>query len=126
MSACFNDICESNDVTFDVGMRINKAVADASLRGQMNYAIKFMGVETALYRHPIGEVCPDERIVASHSLCGFFEDGKSRLFDQGVVIVIDYVEPNNTVATLQQALGGMKAYKTGVSRHEYFQCVPNK
>ena len=94
-------------------MRIFEAIAHASLGGEMDHPIEFFARKRGLDCDAISQVGTDEAVLGALGATEFIELGKAGFFERRIVVIIDNVEPNDTVAALDQTPGNMIADKAG-------------
>src|SRR5450631_4045116 len=115
VAATFNDLQESGDVAVHIGMRILNGIAHPRLRGQVHHALEFFRAEQCRHCLAIRNILlhePKARI-ASQNI-------QARILQLVIVIVIEIIETDDFVASLEQQARRMKADKTGCAGHEQF------
>jgi hypothetical protein len=116
MAARLEDIDEAYNVALDVGARIEDRVPDTGLRSEVDYPVESVAREAIVYGILVGEICPDEFIVADRPRGCFVENSKARLLQRGVVVIIYDIKPDYRIAALEESLGNVEADEAGIAR----------
>ncbi len=115
VTAAFEYVEGADDIALDVGVRLLQRVAHPRLRAQMHDALEFPGSEQLRHRLPIRQVGMDEpeRLVR-------LEPGEAGLLERDVVVIIEIVESDDLIASIEEALCGGRANEPGGARDEKF------
>ena len=114
-AACFEHVSEADDIAFDIGHRVFKAVADTRLRREMDHSVDLAISEGTLERRLIGQIGADEAILCTSLPRDLVKRGQTGFFQSEIVVVVDDVETHNAVAALKEPASSMEADKSGIS-----------
>ncbi len=104
MTASLEDVQEPHQIAVDVCARIRERIADPSLGGQVDHALRTRTRKKTLEAVPIGEVQP---VKLEPGAAG--QSRQARLFKPDIVVVVDAVEADHMVPTRDQALSDVIA-----------------
>ena len=108
VSAAFQDVQKPFDVAVCIGMRVHQRITHTSLSGQMNdLRNRLRGKEPAHF-HSVSQISFGEG-----ELLEGFQLRQPRLLQSHVVVVVDVIEPDHPLTSLQQSGRGMKADESG-------------
>ena len=97
MSAAFQHVQEADEVGIAIGLRVVDRIAHASLGGQVRHGVE--AVPCKERRDPF----PTSHIQLEKLKPGMGgQPGKPRTLEIDVVIVVEAVDPHDTIAALQQ------------------------
>ena len=97
MTAAFQNVRETYNVTVDVGQRVFYGIAHPGLSGEVNHALGFVCGKGGFNRLTVGQVDAQVGVVGVISM-----PGQTRFFDGGVIIIVVVVNANNRVAAFKQ------------------------
>lgn len=113
--ATFEDIHKPDEVRLHVSVRIGQRITHPCLGRKMNNAIEFFVRKQRCHRGCISH------IKANKAESGTAREAcQARLLETDIVVVVEIVQPDDFVATRQQALGDMHADETGGTGNQYF------
>jgi hypothetical protein len=96
--AAFKDVDETYQVAVDVGVGIFQGVAHPGLGGQVDHLGKPLGGEQSRDPGTVRQVHPGKaKVGVSHEL------RQTSLLEADVVVVVEVVEPDDFIATVEQA-----------------------
>src|SRR6266480_4622485 len=114
--AAFENVQKTDDVAIDVRVGILERIAHAGLSRQMNDAIGRFALEDIFHSSLVGNVDLDEAETVALN-----QPLQSRLLQGNVVVVVEVVQPPNTVAAREQSLRDMHPDESRRSRDPDFQ-----
>jgi len=106
--ATFKNIGKSDQIAVDIGHRVLQRIPNAGLRGQVYDTVKFFCGKQRCHLLPIGDIHLDESEVRI-----FAEVAEATLLQIDVVIIVEIVDANDLIASLQQAQPNAHADKAG-------------
>ena len=120
VSACFQDVVESDEVALDVGIRVRDGIADAGLGGEVHDDGEVVFLEQAVDGGLVGEVRFDECPLFAGRCREGFDFLEALVLDVHVVVVGDAVEPDEFRAVVfgEQLLAEIAADESGCSGDE--------
>ena len=112
MTAGLQDIVKANHIAFYVYVWVKNGIADACLRGEIDYNIRVMLLKDAVNKILVRKISLDEGIISK-----LLEFRQTRLFDADIVVVIHVIKANNLSVWLcgQDAFDQIGADKAGCS-----------
>ncbi len=123
MTAGFENVDESHNITFDIGVWVFQTVAHTRLCSQVAHVIELFLFEKRHQCIAVFEIHPYEGISrifrALHSRVPFFgfagnsRFGQAGIFEIDVVVIVDVVDADHFIASFQQPFGKVKANESG-------------
>lgn len=101
VTAGLQDIGESVNIAAGISTRVFKRVTHSGLGSQVDDAVELVLGEAVVNSLLFGKVCSDAGIACAGFGSGLVQKLKARFLDAGVVVVIDFVEPNNRLPLAQ-------------------------
>jgi hypothetical protein len=113
MTTCFQDIHEADQIRIDVGLRIRQGVPHTGLSGQVNDSIEAMS-----FKQSIDAVTIFQSQLLKVESGTTFQKSESIMFEPGLIIVVQIVEADHGVASIQQASGRVHPDETRCSGNQ--------
>ena len=98
MTTRFKNIYEAHQIRIDVSLRICQRVSNTRLRREVDDSIKAMRFKQAI--DPVTIFQPELLKAESGTT---FQLGQSIMFELRLIVVVEIIDANNGVATIQQA-----------------------
>ena len=114
MPTTFENVQELIDVTGGVGVWIDQGVPDAGLRRQMHDAPNGMLLKKRRHPRTIGQIQFDELKLGMRP-----QAREPRFFEAHIVVVIQIVQTEHGVATIEQSPAHMRPDKSGGAGDEH-------
>ena len=108
VAAALEDVGEADEIGVDIGVRIDQRMAHARLRREMDDMGKAVTLEQRGHALAVGEIELGELEAVELG-----ELREPRLFQLGIVVVVDVVEADHGLAVLQQPPRHMKPDEPG-------------
>ena len=105
-------------------MGIDQAVPDASLRREVDDPVDTPAAERALECGRLGQVTPHEIVVGAGRVRLGLQHLEPPLLERHVVVVVDGIDADHLVATLQKPPDQMEADETGVPGNQNSHAKP--
>ncbi len=120
MTAALENMQRADDIALDIGVRVLNRVANACLCGQVDDLVEPLAGKQLLHRLAIGKIDPlhSEVIV-------LVEQRRARLLQRRIIVVVEVVDADNHIATLQQRFCGKETDETGGACDENFHACLN-
>src|SRR5205085_1501862 len=109
VAARLEDVEKAVDVARRIRVRIDQRVAHAGLRGEMDHALRLHLFEEAIGRVAIGEI----ELLETEARAGREQLAQTRFFQRDVVVAIEAVDADDSVAALEQTARHMRSDETG-------------
>src|SRR5690242_2212780 len=104
MAAAFQNVEESLDIRFRIGVRMIERVANTGLRGEVDHLCEAMPLEQRFRRGAVREI---ELLESEFRLV--LQKTEARLLQGRIIIVVDAIDADHGAALRQQAPCDVKA-----------------
>ena len=104
VSAAFQNVRKTDDVTVDVGQRIFYGISYTSLGSEINHALGLVRGKSELDRLTVGQVDTQVNVVWMIGMAG-----QTRFFDSRIIIIVVVVNADNFIATFKQTKDEVRA-----------------
>lgn len=121
MAARFENIIKSDDIRFDIHIRIGNRIANACLCREIDHNLRFIIGKNSFNQRPIGKIALDKRPAAVRLCLRKLPDLRQTiLLDGNIVIVVHVVQTDdlNAINAFEQFRHQIRANKSGRSRDE--------
>src|ERR1035437_1331055 len=109
----FKHVAEANQIALNIDLWILQGIAHTGLRRQMNDPVELLDGKQACHSRRIGNIHMHKVEVGVG-----FQTFKTSQLEFWIVVIIEVVESNNLVATIQKLTRNVHADKTGYSGDE--------
>ena len=121
VAAGFQDVVETDEVGFDVHVRIGNGVAHAGLGCQVHYDVRVPGAENIFNAGLVCNISTDEMVFASfRQSCRFFQFLQAVFLQGDVVVVVHVVYADDADAgNGKEPLHQVRSDKAGRAGNKY-------
>jgi len=113
--AAFQHVEEAGHVAGHIDMRVGRGVPHAGLGGQIDHALGSMGGESLFHCRPVGQIDGQlDEVGMIEVAC------ETSALQLGIIIVIEAVDADYPVATLQEPQTGGRTDESGAAGDHHF------